>query len=117
MKTTNPDAPISAHAITVRHRGVERLAAPIALARRAYAGGTLFDYAQPSLVAVTPAGDVVHVDGAPLLISYADADGFYDQVGRNTGYIVHPEEILAENFRMLVMGGTAPASGSARLNQ
>jgi hypothetical protein len=30
--------------------------------------------------------------------------GFYEQVGRNTQYIIHPEEILADNFAMLVMG-------------
>jgi hypothetical protein len=30
--------------------------------------------------------------------------GFYEQVGRNTEYIIHPEEILADNFAMLVMG-------------
>ncbi len=29
--------------------------------------------------------------------------GFYEQVGRNTGYIIHPEEILADNFALLVL--------------
>jgi hypothetical protein len=31
-------------------------------------------------------------------------------VGRNTDYIIHPEEILAENFALLVLGaGNVPS--------
>jgi hypothetical protein len=29
---------------------------------------------------------------------------FYDAIGRNTGYIIHPEEVLADNFSFLLMG-------------
>ena len=32
-----------------------------------------------------------------------DLDGFYEQIGRNTNYIIHPEEILADNFKILVL--------------
>jgi hypothetical protein len=28
--------------------------------------------------------------------------GFHEQIGRNTGYIIHPEEVLADNFVLLV---------------
>lgn len=28
-------------------------------------------------------------------------EGLYEQVGRNTGYVIHPEEILADNFALL----------------
>ena len=37
---------------------------------------------------------------------------FMAQIGDNTGYIIHPEEIIAENFRLLVEG--SPGGGSAR---
>ena len=30
-----------------------------------------------------------------------ELQGFYEQVGRNTGYVIHPEEILADNFALL----------------
>lgn len=33
-----------------------------------------------------------------------EVSGFYEQVGRNTGYVIHPEEIIAENFALLVTG-------------
>jgi hypothetical protein len=31
-------------------------------------------------------------------------EGFYEQIGRNTGYIIHPEETLANNFVHLMTG-------------
>ena len=30
-----------------------------------------------------------------------ELQGFYEQVGRNTAYVIHPEEILADNFALL----------------
>jgi hypothetical protein len=31
------------------------------------------------------------------------------RIGRNTEYIIHPEEILADNFVLLVNGAKAPS--------
>jgi hypothetical protein len=31
-------------------------------------------------------------------------DGLFEQIGRNTQYLWHPEEILADNFAILVLG-------------
>ena len=28
--------------------------------------------------------------------------GYFDQIGRNTQYIIHPEEILADNFVLMI---------------
>lgn len=30
--------------------------------------------------------------------------GFLEQVGENTNYLIHPDEILADNFVLLVTG-------------
>jgi len=30
-------------------------------------------------------------------------EGLYEQIGRNTEYVIHPEEILADNFALLIM--------------
>jgi len=43
-------------------------------------------------------------EGRPVLYDVEEASGFYEQVGRNTDYITHPEEILAENFSCLATG-------------
>lgn len=45
----------------------------------------------------------------PRLRTTADLRGFHEQIGRNTQYIIHPEEILAENFAQLVTGETGPS--------
>jgi len=39
-----------------------------------------------------------------LLLSPDQVFGFLEQIGMNTTYIMHPEEILAENFTFLVQG-------------
>jgi hypothetical protein len=45
------------------------------------------------------------VEGSsPKLVGMPGISGFMEQVGRNTQYIIHPEEILADNFAMLVLG-------------
>ena len=33
-------------------------------------------------------------------------NGFYEKVGKNTQYIIHPEEILADNFALVISGET-----------
>lgn len=30
--------------------------------------------------------------------------GYHEKIGRNTGYIIHPEEVLADNFALLLLG-------------
>ena len=35
--------------------------------------------------------------------------GFLEQIGGNTQYLIHPEEILADNFAQLVTGQTGPS--------
>jgi hypothetical protein len=37
-------------------------------------------------------------EGAVELLSPEEVTGFYEQIGRNTKYIIHPDEILADNF-------------------
>jgi hypothetical protein len=71
--------------------------------------GEFFDYLNFRLLVVTN-----HVGGwAPelvngqlQLIQPTEAGRFFDQVGRNTQYILHPDEILAANFVYLVKGQT-----------
>lgn len=41
-------------------------------------------------------------DGKPILLDIEKVSGFFEQTGKNTDYIIHPEEILAENFKLLV---------------
>lgn len=40
--------------------------------------------------------------GIPVILSPGDVPGFFAAIGRNTGYIIHPEEVLADNFVFLL---------------
>ena len=43
-------------------------------------------------------------DGSsPKIVGMERVSGFMEQVGGNTDYIIHPEEILADNFALLVL--------------
>ena len=33
-----------------------------------------------------------------------ELEGLFEQIGRNTEYLIHPEEIVADNFAALVIG-------------
>ncbi len=42
--------------------------------------------------------------GIPVILQPHQAPGFLDAIGHNTGYIIHPEEVLADNFVYLILG-------------
>ncbi|MHA1544390.1 MAG: hypothetical protein ACTSU8_04585, partial [Alphaproteobacteria bacterium] len=43
-------------------------------------------------------------DGSPVLLSPGETPAFFEAIGRNTGYIIHVEETLADNFVFLLVG-------------
>lgn len=42
--------------------------------------------------------------GIPVILQPHEVPGFLDAIGHNTGYIIHPEEVLADNFVFLMLG-------------
>lgn len=108
-KLTNPDAPFNRHAIEFEHGGNMVKAMPILYSRVAkyneQRGGTLFRYLVFRLLvldAKNPAKAARDPEGALILIKPEDAKKFHLKIGRNTGYIIHPEETMADNFVYLV---------------
>jgi hypothetical protein len=107
---TNPDAPRIEHAIEIEREGHELWVAPLLLANPpAYdlsLGGDLFAYLTLRFLPVVRGdGACRPEDGASQRLLGADQlSGFSEQIGLNTGYIIHPEEILADNFSLLVNG-------------
>jgi len=113
-KITNPDAPHNDHCIRLQADGKPVWAIPILYSRSEKydpaRGGEFFAYLQFQFLVVerrdVSLGVEPVLDGRePRLLDLQDADGFFEQVGRNTGYLIHPEEILADNFALLVMPG------------
>ena len=102
-KITNPDAPRNDHSIRVRANGTEVSVVPILFSNTPdydpVRDGEFFSYLQLGFLIVSKnpktRADVL----APQQVS-----GFFEQIGRNTEYIIHPEEILAENFALLMIG-------------
>lgn len=120
-RITNPDAPLFDSCIRVRCDGVERDMVPVLYSRVAtydhVSGKPFFSTMEFRLMAVEMAEGAAAsatLDDAnrPILRSPDDVEGFFEQTGRNTSYLIHPEEILADNVVLLLMasGGTAPQS-------
>jgi hypothetical protein len=111
-KITNPDAPRNDHYIRLQLDGKVVSAVPILFSSvekyDVARGGEFFDYLQFRLLLVEQiagSSDFKPVyDGQnPKLVGVEDVSGFVEQVGKNSEYLIHPEEILADNFRMLVL--------------
>jgi hypothetical protein len=123
-RITNPDAPVIEHRIRLnlpddasnrrdKPGGSQKEidAVPILLSSTprydAKRGGSLFDYMKFHLLAVERDGDRWRAklkDGQPMLLDPNRTESYHQQIGRNTKYIIHPEEILADNFVLLVTG-------------
>jgi hypothetical protein len=110
-KITNPDAPINDHYIHLSHQGKAFKAVPILFSNTQHydtqKGGEFFNYLNFKLIVVDhdiQKGTMVAQlkDGKPQLLDVADIADFSAQIGKNTGYIIHPEEILADNFAFLL---------------
>lgn len=43
-------------------------------------------------------------EGSPVLLNPGETPAFFEAIGRNTGYIIHVEETLADNFTFLLLG-------------
>jgi hypothetical protein len=122
-KITNPDAPLIDSVIRVTVAGKPRPVTPVLLATTerydVKKGGEFFDQMQFRLLVLEETGGgfrpAASADGRPQLLE-AGAVDYLDQVGRNTTYIIHPEEILADNFVLLIQS-TKPALTPAILEK
>jgi hypothetical protein len=109
IKITNPDAPTIDYFITIEHEGEKLAAVPVLFSGKSDFDPRLksfLEYLQFRLMAIE-----MHEghwrplarEGSPLLIDVAKNKSFHEQIGGNTSYIIHPDEILADNFVHLLM--------------
>ncbi len=116
---TNPDAPANSHCIEISVDGEKAWGMPILLSRAerydAAASQPFFAYLTLSMLLVERSSSPTAVrplerDGRPVLVPFNRVTGLFEQIGRNTNYVIHPEEILASNFELLVTGAEVAPS-------
>ena len=108
-KLTNPDAPQINCTIDLKIEGRVITATPILFANAenydAEKGGSLFRYLTFRLMVVEKKDgkwQSATSGGGPVLLDPPKVASYLEQIGSNTGYIIHPDEILADNFIKLV---------------
>jgi hypothetical protein len=100
---TNPDCPVISHYITVNNEDmVIALYSP-----RDYKGGNAFqEYMKIGLLVLEDKDKrkvPKMVNGEPVVKEFSEVPDIFRQIGSNTGYALHPEEIMAETFAALIM--------------
>jgi hypothetical protein len=113
-RLTDPDAPKNNHYIELTAGGKTVDAVPVLYARPekydAQKGGEFFSYLEFKFLTVPKdTGQTPTFGSDSQLLDPGQVSGFFEQIGKNTQYIIHPEEILADNFALMVLGET-PAS-------
>jgi hypothetical protein len=108
-RITNPDAPIIDCVIKLKEGDKVVRAAPILYSATENFDpkkkGGLFGHLVFRLMLVTPDGrgwKAVDQEGKAVVLDPKGVPDFQEKIGRNTNYIIHPEEILADNFVHLV---------------
>ena len=108
LRLTNPDAVENVHTIRVRLRGEQVHALPFNRFKSADVTPMpeFFSQVENRWLLVDRDGGRCKVrrtaQGVPD-VEPEDLEGLFEQVGRNTEYLFHPEEILADNFALLFM--------------
>jgi hypothetical protein len=101
LRLTNPDAPQSRHTIAVRRQGEPLELLPFVYLPPKSDANDGIARMQTAWLAVERREGRCAVPEDGEAVSLQNLDGFYEQVGRNTSYVMHPEEILADNFAVL----------------
>ena len=112
-KITNPDAPTFDSVVELPFEKESIHVAPVLFSRTAaydpQKGGEFFDYLQFRLMVVEKRdgrwSPVLRL-GEPRLLEVKHVPSFFDRIGRNTNYVIHPDEILADNFVYLIQEKT-----------
>jgi hypothetical protein len=106
LRITNPDAVENRHTIAVRYRGQPVEAMPFLRFRSEKSdtrAGFLVNSKISWLLVDRERADCRVRTGseAEAEVAPQELEGLFEQVGRNTRYLSHPEEILADNFFQL----------------
>lgn len=103
----NPDGVDMRYSITLRDStGRTMQAIPVIYSRFATVQPAelnlqFFDYLTFQLFEIQKRDSVWAVVNPDVGYSVNEVSGFWEQIGRNTNYTIHPEEVIADNFKLL----------------
>jgi hypothetical protein len=109
-KLTNPDAPLVDCTIELKGKDQTFVAAPVLYASaKEYdpKAGSFFKYMTFRLMVLDKRDGKwvpAMMGDQAVVIDPKNEPAFFDRIGKNTNYIIHPDEILADNFVFLVQG-------------
>ena len=97
---TNPDSPQADSYITVKRDGNAIDCVMILYSKTEYNGGEFFQYLNVGFLKLkdSKTGKIEYYNDQPIIYNYNEITNIFEQVGRNTQYLIQPEEILADNF-------------------
>lgn len=97
-KISNPDISRYDSYATFIIQGTARNCTMMIYTQKPYEGGNLFDYLKIGLIPLNEEMIPLQQDGKTIIYDIEEAADFYTQIGKNTSYVINPEEILADNF-------------------
>jgi hypothetical protein len=103
---SNPDAPNMDAYIKLKDKsGEEVKCAMVLYSGKEYSGGVMFDYMKVGFLKLKENDEnrmeLFIENGKEKILQVSEITGFFEQIGSNTQYIIHPEEIIASNFELL----------------
>jgi hypothetical protein len=106
-RISNPDAPFNDYYLTVSYEDKPIDVMLILYANRNFEGGNFFSYLQLGMLVVE--GDqydkkAVYRGNKPMILKVKEVKQFFEQIGKNSDYIIHAEELSADHFVMLLNG-------------
>jgi hypothetical protein len=110
IKITNPDGIKNDHYIEVQYENSVIQVVPIIYSSvpkyNVTKGGEFFRYLRINLLVIEKEGNIWRYKrdntGEPVLLELRDVPDYFNKIGFNTNYTLHPEEILADNFVLIV---------------
>jgi hypothetical protein len=110
IKLTNPDGIKNDHFVEVKHQGNVIQVVPILYSSApkydVTKGGSFFRYLTINLLVVEKTGEKWRYkrgdNNEPVLFEFREVPDYFEKIGFNTSYTFHPDEILAENFVLLI---------------
>jgi len=110
LRIINPDGPVNDHSIAVTYQGKPVEIMPYIRFKDANADTKigLMSNLKVNWLLVTRNGNACMASEPATEILDREVGGLYEQIGRNTQYVMHPDEILADNFALMFMAYLAP---------